>query len=156
MVMNFVLDSFAQAWHMLALAGPWMLLGLVMAGLAKGILPDSLVKRHLGQRGIRSIVVAAIIGAPLPVCSCGVLPLAAGLKSQGAKRGPLASFLVATPETGIDSVAVTYALTDLPMTILRPVAAFFSAVVTGVAVSKTRGEPTAASPASLSSALASG
>lgn len=144
MVLNFILDVFRNTWLMLALAGPWMMLGLVMAGLAKGVLPDSVVSRHLGGRGLRSIVLAALIGAPLPVCSCGVLPLAVGLKSQGARRGPLASFLVATPETGIDSVAVTYALMDLPMTLLRPFAAVFTAILIGLAVSKTKAPKLAA------------
>lgn len=146
MMYAFLLDLCLETWNMVALAGPWMLLGLGMAGLAKGLLPDQFVARHLGGTGLRPILLAAIIGAPLPVCSCGVLPLAAGLKGQGARRGPLASFLVATPETGVDSVAVTYALMDLPMTILRPLAAVVTAVCTGVAVSRT---PNAQAPAPL-------
>lgn len=137
MILTFLFELCTHTWNMVALAGPWMLLGLVMAGLAKGLLPDQFVARHLGGAGLKPIALAAIIGAPLPVCSCGVLPLAAGLKSQGARRGPLASFLVATPETGVDSVAVTYALMDLPMTILRPLAAVITALCTGMAVSRT-------------------
>ncbi|GAB7079209.1 SO_0444 family Cu/Zn efflux transporter [Megalodesulfovibrio paquesii] len=137
MITTFLTELVTQIWVMLALAGPWMLLGMVMAGLAKGLLPDNFVSRHLGGRGLKPIVLAATIGAPLPVCSCGVLPLAAGLKSQGARRGPLASFLVATPETGVDSIAVTYALMDLPMTLLRPLSAVCTALLTGLAVSRT-------------------
>ena len=85
------------------------------------------VARHLGQGRFRSVFKASLLGIPIPLCSCGVLPAAASLKRQGANNGATMSFLISTPESGVDSMAITYALLDPIMTIARPVAAFFTA-----------------------------
>ncbi len=97
-----------------------MLLGFVVAGLFRALLPGDMIAKHMGGRGIKGIVTASALGIPVPLCSCGVLPAAAGLRKQGAGRGPVASFLISTPETGVDSIAVTYALLDPLMTVIRP------------------------------------
>ncbi len=122
-------------WGVLLDAAPFMLLGFLVAGLLKALLPDDLVARHLGAGSRFAVLKAAFIGAPIPLCSCGVLPAAAGLRRQGAGKGPVAAFLVATPETGVDSIAVTYALLDPLMALLRPIAALLTALVTGLGVS---------------------
>ncbi|MGE4506058.1 MAG: SO_0444 family Cu/Zn efflux transporter [Desulfovibrionaceae bacterium] len=121
-------------WEVLLESAPWMLLGFLVAGLLKAFIPGDVVHRHLGGRGFSGVFKAALFGVPLPLCSCGVVPAAAGLRRQGASRGATASFLVSTPETGVDSMAITYALLDPVMTVLRPLAAFFTALLAGVAV----------------------
>ncbi len=113
-------------------AAPWLLLGLLAAGLIKTWLPEELLSRWLGGRGLWPVTKAALIGAPLPLCSCGVLPAALGLHRGGASRSSTVSFLIATPETGADSIAVSYALLGPFMTIVRPVAAILSAIFTGL------------------------
>ena len=90
------------------------------------------VARHLGQGRFRSVFKASLLGIPIPLCSCGVLPAAAALKRQGANNGATMAFLISTPESGVDSVAVTYALLDPIMTIARPVAAFVTAMAAGI------------------------
>lgn len=107
-----------------------------MAGLIKAFLPDDLVARHLGKGDAASVIKAALLGVPLPLCSCGVIPAAAGLRKSGASRGATVSFLISTPETGIDSIAITYALLDPIMTVIRPVAAFITAVFAGTLVNR--------------------
>ncbi len=112
-------------------AAPWLVLGLVAAGLIKAWLPAERLNRWLGGNSFWAVVKAALIGAPLPLCSCGVLPAALGLRRAGASRGTTLSFLIATPETGPDSVALSYALLGPFMAVIRPLAAIISAVFTG-------------------------
>ena len=126
-------------------ASPWLLLGLIIAGLMKVWVPSQVLSRHLGK-GKKAIVKAAFIGAPLPLCSCGVIPVATELKRSGASAPATASFLVATPETGVDSVSVSYALLGPLLAIYRPIAAISSAIITGLLVSTTK-EPKANSSA---------
>jgi uncharacterized membrane protein YraQ (UPF0718 family) len=125
----------AIAGHTLDFAletAPWLLLGLLIAGLLKAYIPDRVLHRWIGGRGFSAIGRAAVLGAPLPLCSCGVIPAAIGLRRQGASSGSTISFLVATPETGVDSVAVSYVLLGPFLTIVRPVAAVLSAVISGL------------------------
>lgn len=123
------------SWALLLDAAPFMLLGFLVAGLFKAFMPDDFVATHLGGNGFWGILKASVIGVPIPLCSCGVLPAAAGLRKQGAGKGAVASFLISTPETGVDSIAVSYALLDPVMAVARPVAGFFMALAAGVAVS---------------------
>lgn len=114
-------------------AAPWLLFGLILAGLIKAFVPLETMQRWLGGKGLWAVTKAAIIGAPLPLCSCGVIPAALGLRRAGASREATLSFLIATPETGADSVAITYALMGPFMTVVRPVAAVSSAIAVGLA-----------------------
>jgi len=116
-------------------AAPWLLLGFVAAGFIKVWLPDDLLSRWLGGEGLWPITKAAVIGAPLPLCSCGVLPAAMSLRRSGASRSSTVSFLIATPETGVDSIALSYALLGPVMAVIRPVAAIISAIFTGLLTS---------------------
>ncbi|MAG75437.1 MAG: hypothetical protein CL811_01645 [Colwelliaceae bacterium] len=120
-------------WLLTLDASPWLLLGLLIAGLMKAWLPASLLSQHLGK-GNGAIVKAAFIGAPLPLCSCGVIPVATELRRSGASAPATSSFLVATPETGVDSISVSYAMLGPIFAIFRPFAAISSAIITGVLV----------------------
>jgi uncharacterized membrane protein YraQ (UPF0718 family) len=120
-------------------ASPWLLLGLLIAGLMKAWVPTKILSKHLGK-GKSAIVKAALIGAPLPLCSCGVIPVATELRRSGASAPATASFLVATPETGIDSVSVSYALLGPIFSVYRPFAAIMSAIITGLLVSGIKEE----------------
>jgi len=119
----------------------WLLLGLLAAGLVKTFIPQDMVTRWLGGSGFSAVGRAALFGAPLPLCSCGVLPAAIGIYRSGASKEATVSFLISTPETSIDSVAVTYALMGPVMAIYRPVAALMSALITGMLVSFVDDQP---------------
>ncbi len=110
----------------------WLLIGLLAAGFIKSFVSEATMMRWVGGRGIGAILRAALFGAPLPLCSCGVLPAAIGLRRAGASKEATVSFLISTPETSIDSVTVTYALMGPVMAIFRPFAALVNAVGTGL------------------------
>lgn len=131
--MNLMLDILAQAWDVLLDSSVYVLLGIVVAGLVKVFLDPAGVARHLGRGRFLSVLKAALLGVPLPLCSCGVLPAAASLKKQGANNGATTAFLISTPESGVDSMAITYALLDPVMTVARPVAAAATALAAGFA-----------------------
>lgn len=150
--------TLATAMLRLALeAAPWLLLGLLLAGLLKAFLSEAWMARWVGGESLGAVVRAALVGAPLPLCSCSVLPTALGLKRQGAGKGPTVAFMIATPETGVDSVAVTYALLGPVYAVLRPLGALISAVTVGWVVSRIGGDdrPPSAAPA-VGSACATG
>jgi len=120
------------AWNLLEQSSLYILFGLVIGGLLKMFLSPDYVAAHLGKGRFKSVFKAALLGIPIPLCSCGVLPAAAQLKKQGANNGATTAFLIATPESGVDSIAVSWALLDPLLTVARPVAAFFSAFSAGV------------------------
>ncbi|WP_090361362.1 SO_0444 family Cu/Zn efflux transporter [Ferrimonas sediminum] len=117
-------------------SAPWLLLGLFLAGMLKMFVPMEWMNRQLGGHGFKTTLKAAIFGAPLPLCSCGVIPAAVGLRRSGASKSATTSFLVSTPETGVDSVSVSYVLLGPFMAVVRPIAAITSAIVAGLLVGK--------------------
>ncbi|NMF49385.1 SO_0444 family Cu/Zn efflux transporter [Pseudoalteromonas arctica] len=123
-------------WQLFLLSAPWLMLGLLIAGLLNVYLPENLLSKHLGKEGFWTTVKAALIGAPLPLCSCGVIPAAIGLRRAGASKSATTAFLVSTPETGVDSVSVSYILLGPFMAVIRPIAAICSAIVAGVLVGR--------------------
>lgn len=129
-----LLDIARNCWEILLASAPWVLLGFALAGLLKGFLPPALVARQLGANRFTSVFKASLFGVPLPLCSCGVIPAAISLRKQGANKGSTAAFLVSVPETGVDSMAITWALLDPLMTLIRPVAAFVTATVAGALI----------------------
>jgi HflK protein len=131
-VTEFLLQWAAEAWSILREASLFLLVGFTIAGVLAMVVPSSLFARLLGRGKIRSVLWASAVGAPIPLCSCGVLPAALGLSRQGATKGATVSFLISTPETGIDSIALTYALMDPIITIFRPIAGVITAVVAGI------------------------
>ncbi len=102
-----------------------------MAGLLHAFVPQGVYARHLSRGSFRSVWLAALVGGPLPLCSCGVIPTAMGLRRDGASRGAVTSFLIATPQTGADSIAVTWAMMGLPFAVVRPIAALVTALFGG-------------------------
>ena len=130
--MSFLVDMLGESWRLLQEASIYVLFGILVAGLLRIFLSPSTVARHLGQGRFRSVFKASLLGIPIPLCSCGVLPAAVSLKKQGANKGATTAFLISTPESGVDSVALTYALLDPVMTIARPVAAFATATAAGL------------------------
>ncbi|WP_209327323.1 SO_0444 family Cu/Zn efflux transporter [Pseudoalteromonas sp. PA2MD11] len=130
------MDLLNNFWHLFLLSAPWLMLGLFIAGLLNVYLPANFLNRHLGKEGLWTTVKAAFIGAPMPLCSCGVIPAAIGLRRAGASKSATTAFLVSTPETGVDSVSVSYVLLGPFMAIIRPTAAVCSAIVAGVLVGK--------------------
>lgn len=122
--------------ELFVISAPWLLLGLVLAGMIKVFIPADFMSRHLGKEGLWTTIKAALFGAPLPLCSCGVIPAALGLRRSGASKSATTAFLVSTPETGIDSVSVSYALLGPFMAIIRPIAAVCSGIVAGVLVGR--------------------
>lgn len=110
---------------------PYLLLGFLLAGVMHAFVPSSLYRRYLGGSSFRSVINAAILGVPLPLCSCGVIPTAMSLKKEGASKGATVSFLIATPQTGVDSIIATYSLMGLPFALLRPIAALVTALFGG-------------------------
>ena len=110
----------------------YMLFGLLCAGLIYAYSRTEVIGKYLGKGKVRPVFLSALIGIPIPLCSCGVVPAAAGLKKQGANNGATLSFLISTPETGVDSIPLTYALMDPLMAVIRPVVAFISAVTAGL------------------------
>lgn len=121
-------------------SAPWLLFGLIAAGVIHAWLPMRLVGRALGGSGPMAVIKAALIGAPLPLCSCGTLPAAVSLSRAGASRASTTSFLISTPETGVDSVALSWVLLGPALALLRPVAAIISAVSAGLLVGATEVE----------------
>ncbi|OFZ80580.1 MAG: hypothetical protein A2583_10315 [Bdellovibrionales bacterium RIFOXYD1_FULL_53_11] len=113
---------------------PWLLLGFLVAGILHVLIPKELLVRHLSRRGFGSVFKAAIIGVPLPLCSCSVIPVSAHLEKNGANRGAIISFLSSTPATGVDSIFATYALLGPVFAILRPLIAFMSGIISGTVV----------------------
>ncbi len=131
--MHFIFTVLNASWELLLDASIYILVGILAGGLLKVFLSPEYVARHLGSGRVRSVLKAALFGIPLPLCSCGVLPAAASLKKQGANNGATVAFLISTPESGVDSISITYALLDPLMTVARPVAAFLTAFIAGVA-----------------------
>lgn len=124
-----------EFWFVLSEMAPYLLFGFLMAGLLSVLISARTVERHLGGRKFMSVFKAAIFGVPLPLCSCGVIPVAASLRRSGAGRGATTSFLLSTPQTGVDSILVTYSLLGPVFAVFRPLAALVTGLVGGSVVS---------------------
>lgn len=134
-----IIDVMEYIFTLLNLTGemaPYLLLGFLIAGLLHTFVPQNLYAQHLGKPTMGSVLKAALLGIPLPLCSCGVMPTTASLRKDGASKGACVSFLTATPQTGVDSILATWSLMGLPMAIIRPIAALFTALFGGWLVNK--------------------
>ncbi len=120
--------------HLILEMSPYILLGFFLAGLMHAFVPGSFYKKYLAGKSLRSILNAAILGIPIPLCSCGVIPTAMSLRSEGASKGATVAFLIATPQTGIDSIIATYYLMGWPFALLRPIIAIITAILGGLFV----------------------
>ena len=111
---------------------PYLLLGFLFAGVLKVLFPKRFITKYMGKQNLRSVVNASLLGVPMPLCSCGVLPTGIGFYRSGASRGSTISFLISTPQTGVDSILATYALLGLPLAIIRPIVALVTGVFGGI------------------------
>ncbi len=121
-------------WNTVLEMSPYLLFGFFMAGLLSVLVSKQFVQKHLGGRGLWPVIKASLLGVPLPLCSCSVIPVTMSLRKHGASRGAAVSFLLSTPQTGVDSIFVTYALLGPVFAIFRPIAAFVTGIVGGVMV----------------------
>lgn len=133
---------------------PYLLLGFFVAGLLHAFVPARLYSQYLSGRNLRSVLLAALFGIPLPLCSCGVIPTAMSLRREGASKGATTAFLIATPQTGVDSIFATFSVFGWAFALLRPVAALVTSLAGGMLVNAfDKGESdTAASAAAISCA----
>jgi len=113
---------------------PYLLLGFLIAGILSVVISPTFVEKNLGGKGLFPIVKASLFGIPLPLCSCGVIPVATSLYKHGANKSATTSFLISTPQTGIDSILVTYSLLGPIFAIFRPIAALLAGIIGGLAV----------------------
>lgn len=130
------------SWKIFVEAAPYLIFGFGAAGVLNVIVPDQKIVDYLGSSAgkVRSVINASLAGLPLPLCSCGVIPAAMSIRKRGANRGATLSFLISTPQTGVDSIAITYALLDPLMTIFRPLATLITALLAGLADNLLIGE----------------
>lgn len=124
----------SEIWDLINKMSPYLLLGFLLAGIMHAFVPSNIYRRYLGGSSFRAVVNAALLGVPLPLCSCGVIPTAMSLRREGASKGATVSFLIATPQTGVDSIFATYSLMGLPFALLRPIAALVTSLVGGEVV----------------------
>jgi hypothetical protein len=133
---EYVKEFFAAFWMVSCMMAPWLLFGFFSAGVLSVFFSPEYIYRHMGKPGFKSILKAALFGVPLPVCSCGVIPITVSLKKQGAGRGAAGSFLISTPQTGLDSFFATYAMLGWVFAIFRPVIAFLTGIAGGLLMEK--------------------
>lgn len=124
---------------------PYLAFGLLVAGILHVLVNKAFILNHFGNRGILSVIKAAVLGVPLPLCSCSVVPTALSLKKHGASNGATLSFLISTPQTGVESIAATWGMMGPFFAIFRPFAAFLTGIIGGVVTTKSvEEEPVAA------------
>jgi len=133
-VIDLLADVIKQIWDFTLIVSPWLILGFLFSGLIHAFIGEKFIRQHLGGGGFSSVWKATVFGIPLPICSCGVIPLAAGLKNDGASKAATMSFLVSTPTTGIDSIFVTYAFLGTAFAIIRPLSALVGGLLVGALV----------------------
>jgi len=133
-MLDFVRQIIAGFWTTLAEMSPYLLFGFFVAGLLSALVSQRMVERHLGGPGLVPLLKATVFGIPLPLCSCGVIPVSMSLHKHGASRGATVSFLLSTPQTGVDSILVTYSLLGPVFAIFRPLAALVTGMVGGILV----------------------
>lgn len=130
--MEYIEKYIAELWYLVREMAPWLLLGLIFAGLLKVYFPQKHIDRFLGKQNFKSALNAALLGIPMPLCSCGVIPTGISFYKDGASKGATNSFLISTPQTGVDSIFATYSMLGWPFALLRPIVAFVTGVVGGV------------------------
>lgn len=126
-----ILHFLGSAWGVFAEMAPYLLFGFAIAGVLHVLLPTGFIERHLGGRGFLPVFKAALFGVPLPLCSCSVIPVTAALRKHGASRGATSAFLLSTPQTGVDSILVTYSLLGPVMAVYRPLVALLMGIAGG-------------------------
>jgi uncharacterized membrane protein YraQ (UPF0718 family) len=138
---NFIISFAQNTWDLVAEMAPYLLFGFAFAGLLHILIRKDFVQHWLGKPGLGGVIKASVLGVPMPLCSCAVIPVAASLRKSGATRGATASFLSSTPQTGVDSILATYALLGGLFTVVRIAVAFVTGIVTGYLIELFCKEP---------------
>ena len=139
--METFLTFLSSLWAIILDMAPYLLLGFFIAGLLYAFVPQTLIAKHMARPGFRSVLNATLLGIPLPLCSCGVIPTTVGLRRAGVSRGACTSFLISTPQTGVDSILATYSVLGLPFAIVRPIAALVTGIFGGMATDRLMTDP---------------
>ena len=129
-----ILNILIEFWLVLGELSPYLIFGFFIAGILYVFISPETVRKHLGKDKTSSVFKASLLGVPLPLCSCSVIPVATSLKKSGASRGATTSFLISTPQTGVDSIIVTYGLLGPIFAVVRPLVAFISGIIGGMLV----------------------
>ncbi len=129
--MTIIQELAVAFWELFKEMAPYLMLGFLLAGALHVYFPRHKVSKYLGKGGWKSALNAALVGVPLPLCSCGVIPTGISFHKNGASKGAAVSFLISTPQTGVDSILITYSLMGLPFAIIRPIAAFLTGIIGG-------------------------
>jgi uncharacterized protein len=132
-MMELVSDFWKEFYFLVSEMAPYLLFGFIFAGLLKAFFPTDGIVKFMGKKKFSSVVNASLLGVPLPLCSCGVIPTAVSFYRSGATKGATTSFLISTPQTGVDSIFATYALLGLPFAIIRPLVAMVTGLFGGAA-----------------------
>jgi uncharacterized membrane protein YraQ (UPF0718 family) len=138
---TFLAELLENGWELTAEMAPYLLFGFGVAGVLHVLIRADFVQRHLGRPGLGAVVKGSLVGVPMPLCSCSVIPIAASLRKSGASRGATASFLSSTPQTGVDSILATYALLGGLFTAVRVLVAFACGIVSGYLIERFCKEP---------------
>lgn len=136
---NYIQQFFNDFVTILSEMSPYLLLGFFFAGLLYAFIPQQKIEKYFNGKPFRSSLLASLFGIPLPLCSCGVIPTGTALYKNGASRGGTISFLISTPQTGVDSILATFSLLGLPFAIIRPVAALITGISGGLITSTLTG-----------------
>lgn len=131
---------FKEFWSLTLEMAPYLLLGFLIAGLLNGAFSKDWMQRKMGKKGVGSAIKASIFGIPLPLCSCGVIPTGVSFHKQGASKGATSSFLISTPQTGVDSILVTYSMMGWAFALIRPIIALITGVLGGIWADTIKGE----------------
>src|SRR5271157_3506213 len=131
---NLAFSVARESWLVFGQMAPYLLFGFLAAGVLSVCISPEFIERHLGGRGFQPVLKATLFGVPLVLCSCGVIPVTASVRRHGASRAAATSFLLSTPQTGIDSVAITWALLGPVVAVFRPIIAFLTGLLGGVLV----------------------
>jgi len=129
---EWTLEFLNNFWFLLNSIAVFILMGVVIAGVFKLLLPDAFIRKHLGQHNFMSNIKATVLGIPLPLCSCSVIPFISALRESGASKGATQTFLIATPITGADSIMATYGVFGWVFTLFRIISSVIIALVAGL------------------------
>ena len=133
-IIDYMLLFLREMWGLCLEMAPYLLLGMLVSGLISIFIDSSFIFKHIGQKNAGSVLKSTLFGIPLPLCSCGVIPVAATLRESGASKGATVSFLVSTPQTGVDSIFLTYGMLGPMFALFRPLAALASGFFSGIVI----------------------
>jgi hypothetical protein len=150
MIAGFLADFLHELWKLTVDMAPYLLFGFLFAGILRVFFPRRLLLKYMGKPNLKSVFNAAMLGVPMPLCSCGVLPTGLSLRHNGASKGATSAFLISTPQTGVDSILVTYSMLGLPFAIIRPVVALITGIAGGALTNWLAPGNSVHSPTSLS------